>query len=423
MKRERRTTTTISNSKSSRIHNLMCTPRVVGLVPSLLLITMISSNTIHKVHGFHIHKMTPSSISHPKTSRRSSSTLRASLRDLLNDDDHPKNKRPNDDDDDGGFFSKIHNDGIKNKSTGFPSRSSKRVLTEEEEEMGQHVDQLGTFSFSAGSGVSGSGGVVNRHERRLGGNTAAAVTPTDKDVKDDATSEIPNEENDTTTNTKNTIMPDDDDELSPDNYNNRGVFLSRHKYPKEPRVRSVAGGIRSNVSTRDNHDGALDTFSFASSSAETTSGGGDGVSKSSTSNTNTNKSTNEMAGGKQGVSSKTLFPDSKMDRLGTFSLAKTPMVDSIGPSVSTRTDRNNDNDDKRRGTYSLANNEPTTATANYIGPYVPSTKTDAIGNVVENVSADNHGDRMSTFSFASATPKSSSSGSGSSSTDIQQQGL
>ncbi|KAL3780660.1 hypothetical protein ACHAWO_004141 [Cyclotella atomus] len=295
--------------------------------------------------------------------------LQASLRDLLNDDDHPKNKKPTED----HFFTKIHDDTNKSKLRGFPSRSNKQVLTEEEEEQGQHVDRLGTFSFSGGGGKRLADVAASE------GGSGESSASKEKDV--DSISRASSSDDNVSANL--------DIELQPDNYNNRGVFISKNKFPKEAQTRSVAGG--DGKSPKDDHAGALKTFSFASSD-KSTDASSDGSPKSTTTTSSTGRRS-------EGVSSKTVFPDRKMDRLGTFSLARNKAPEYIGPSPPNKSDKNMDGD-VRLGTFSLAKNKQPDYS---IGPSQPI-KSD----VERDVGGDNHWDRMSAFSFASTYQSSGS---------------
>ena len=279
------------------------------------------------------------------------SKLDASLRDLLNDEDHPKNKRP----ETKNYFT-FHSADSHSKQ-GFPIREES-AKSEEEEEMGMHVYRLGTFSFGDG--------------RRLGdllkdgdGGEAAADVSSDDSENGQASATVDSTEDTAVGSDAENITSkraEEITELQPDNYNNRGVFISKHKFPTQPTSRSIAGssakedGTTDDDATRspkDDHDGALRTFSFASSTYDTTR-----VERS------------EGAG----VSSKTIFKEKRMvDRLGTFSLAKQ------SPSSSSE------------------------SSSNSIGPSMPIRKSSP-----DMAGGDNHGDRMSTFSFASTSPSSQS---------------
>lgn len=258
------------------------------------------------------------------------------------------------------------------------------MLTEEEEEQGQHVDRLGTFSFSSGSGGKRLADMasVEGSSSSSGGDESSASKEEDDSAEKTTIARA------SSTSDNNASSKLDDIELQPDNYNNRGVFISKNKYPKEAQTRSVAGGVGGlGNSPKDDHAGALKTFSFASSE-KSTDASSDGSPKSAATTSYS-----------EGVSSKTVFPDEKMDRLGTFSLARNKTPEYIGPSQPNKSDKSSDGD-IRLGTFSLAKSKQ----PEYIGPSQPN-KSDGERDIS---GGDNHGDRMSTFSFAS-TPQSSGS--------------
>ncbi|KAL3796025.1 hypothetical protein HJC23_013082 [Cyclotella cryptica] len=256
---------------------------------------------------------------------RTATVRPASLRDLLDDGESRKkedtgreeNKADN-------FFSKINNAYTPNR--GFPVRKL-AAPADVDDERGQHVDRLGTWSFAASAGTQKklADRIPQRKRTEAGDADNAQI---DEAMQADGGSPAGSDK----VNAADVL-----DELAPDNFNNRDIHISKHKFPNRD------SSATSSQAMNDDHAQALKTFSFASQQSKK----------------EPNAAASTADSGSSRAYSKSMAD--RMDRLTTYSLSRSKSEYGIPPTAITTTDvfpSDKVNHIDRLSTFSFASTAP-----------------------------------------------------------------
>eukprot|EP00970_Alexandrium_tamarense_P011750 scaffold2569_cov197-Alexandrium_tamarense.AAC.11 len=321
-----------SNTTLCNITLLVLAMVQIAALPTAESFSLSSSRYTNNIGTTHRHHHDVNSATSPP--RLPSIASYASLRDLLNssDNNNDKEKDPKNDDVSSGKFNFLNSGSEYSKKKFRDIDAPKKIPpTDEEDELGLHMDRLSTFSFASRgkqSKMSSPEAVVSSPPVVEGGTVEEVGT-------------IAESEGGTGTPAVNKSIYD---ETLPDNYNNRGIFIHKTKYPsRSPRKADTVDHIEQ-----------LRTFSFGSKSA----GASEGVTDTTPSPPSSKNRSSESS-----------FKESDhADRLKTFSLSS--QSDNIPPASAAASSagasaRPYDDHGDRLTTFSFASTAPKSGSTSF----------------------------------------------------------